>query len=379
MDNLGYFPINYANSRARWQSLQPLYPVPAFFGGWKVPSATDNDLFTDHLFIPHSKEGRTLLVITSGVHGSESYAGSAIEHMFIKEILPTIDFSHVGLWLVHNMNPWGFKHHQRCTENGVNLNRNFSINGEMFKRDTPKASQLNDKFIPKMPVSSRKSHWLQTMAMKDGQPYFDGLSLDEFTKGVSPGQFIRKEYVEYGGKELEPSSTHFVHGIREMMPAYKNIIGLDLHTGLGERGRLHLIAGGGNERVDKSLLNEVFDPKGDADFYEYTPPEVEGYYEVYGGINAAFVELAKPGQRVCAVTMEFGTLGHSIEKQIEGMNSFFLEHQGQYYGYSTPKLEAEIKAENFARSFPDDQDWKNEIMNASRETFKRVIQRITRP
>jgi hypothetical protein len=128
--------------------------------------------------------------------------------------------------------------------------------------------------------------------------------------------------------------------------------------------------------VDQTLFNEIFDPQADAEFYEFTPPEAEGFYEVFGGINAAFVELASKDQRVCAVTMEYGTLGHSLEKQIEGLNSFLLEHQGRFFGYATPELERAILNENFARSYPESDEWRTQILSASRETLKRVFARI---
>ena len=72
------------------------------------------------------------------------------------------------------------------------------------------------------------------------------------------------------------------------------------------------------------------------------PKDATGFY-------TRFVELAGKDQRVCAVTMEYGTLGHSLEKQIEGWNSFFLDHQGQFYGFTTEQLAREIKDENLLK------------------------------
>jgi predicted deacylase len=375
MKDLSHFPKNYSESRQRFRAAADQVAKPARTGEWAIPGTQDRDLFVDHLWLPPLKEGKKLFVITSGVHGSESYAGTAIQQMFLSEILPTLDRSHVGIFLAHALNPFGFKHHQRCTEDGINLNRNFSVSGEMYKFKNEASFRFNEMFLPKKPVDSLKSYLLTKLEMKNGEAFFDGISFDTLVKGIAPGQFHQPEHVEFGGRALAPQSAKFIETMREIMPGFRDIVGLDLHTGLGDRGRLHLLAGGGHERVDESLFNEIFDPRNDHEHYVFTPPEAEGFYEVYGGINAAFVELAKAPQRVCAVTVEFGTLGHSLEKQIEGLNSFFLEQQGRYYGYASPQLKTQILAENFARSFPHDDEWRLMIMKAARETFNRAFKR----
>src|SRR5439155_26999834 len=127
---------------------------------------------------------------------------------------------------------FGFKNHIRCTESKVNLNRNFSVSGEMFNLKNEESHRLNEKFLPKRPVDSRTGYLMTTMKLKDGPAFFDGISLDELTKGISPGQFTRPEHTEYGGKELEPQSRHFIESMRKLMPDYQDVIGLDLHTGL---------------------------------------------------------------------------------------------------------------------------------------------------
>jgi len=115
----------------------------------------------------------------------------------------------------------------------------------MFRLKNEESRKFNEKFLPKKPVASKKSYLLQSLKMQNGQAFFDGISLDQLTKGIAPGQFERPEHVEYGGKALEPQSRCFIDKMRELMPEFKDIIGLDLHTGLGDRGRLHLLAGGG--------------------------------------------------------------------------------------------------------------------------------------
>ena len=371
-----YFPLNYADSRRRFsEAIEKIRP-PKSAGSWKIPGKKDDDLYVDHVWLPPTESAKTLFVLTSGIHGSETYAGSAIQQMFIKEILPSIDRRHIGIFIVHAMNPYGFKHHERCTENHVNLNRNFSVSGENFKNKSDESKNICERFLDRKPVGSLKSDLLTGMQMKDGKPWFGEISLDELIKATAPGQFERAEDWEYGGTKLEPQSSFFVEKLRELMKDFGDVIGFDLHTGLGDRGRLHLLTDLPGKSLDKNLFNEIIDPVSDSEFYTFTPPETEGFYAVHKTLNSAFGDLAGEQQRVYSLTMEFGTLGHSLEAQLFGLNSFALAHQGQFHGFASPELKSEIVRENFERSRPPSIEWELQIVAAARGLFQKVFSRI---
>jgi hypothetical protein len=202
------------------------------------------------------------------------------------------------------------------------------------------------------------------------------VSLDHFIKDVAPGQFSRPDNLEFGGKQLEPQSRLLIEQMRKLMPQYQDIIGLDLHTGLGDKNRLHLLTSGLGEDLHPELFQKLFHEKEDSEFYVHTPASADGFYEVRGALNSMFVDLATKTQRVCAITMEFGTLGHSLEAQLDGLNSFVLTHQGQYYGYATKEIEREAKRENFERSYPQSDEWRTAVIKAARGMFKNVLSRL---
>src|SRR5665213_2642999 len=147
MSDTKYYPKNYEDSRRTFRQLAAHLPKPAVTGEWAIPSPTEQNLFVDHVWLPATVSPQSLFVITSGVHGAECYAGAAIQQMFMQEILPHVDRKHVGIFIAHAMNPYGFKHHQRNTEGAINLNRNFSVSGDMFKLINQESTRLNEKFI----------------------------------------------------------------------------------------------------------------------------------------------------------------------------------------------------------------------------------------
>ncbi len=375
MKDVFYFPKNYQDSRERFINAAKVIEGPKITEKWTIPSKVHEDLYVDYLWLPALKKQKRLFVLTSGIHGSETYAGSAIQQMFMEEILPQIIRDEVGILIVHSLNPYGFKNHQRCTENKVNLNRNFSVSGEMYAHDNTESIALHEKFFPTGPVESNESLLLKSLSKSKSHAKDGDVTLDHFTKKVSPGQFKDSKYLEYGGKSLEPQSQYFVELLKKIMPDFDDIIGLDLHTGLGDRGRLHMLTGGEKKQLSQSLFAEIFYPEEDNEFYVFTPPDTEGFYEVHGAINSAFADLANDNQRVCAVTMEFGTLGHTPEAQLAGLNNFLLQHQGSFHGYSSESLKNEIENASFLRSYPSEDDWKVSVIKASRGTFQRLLQR----
>lgn len=373
--HLHFFPQNYKDARQKFLNLVGALDCPKTLESWTVPSRTDGDLAVDAVYFPPSRKPEKLFVIISGTHGLEAYAGHAIQAMFLKEIFPRLDRSTSGLFIVHSLNPWGFKHHRRGTENEVNLNRNCSAGDELYKIKNEESVRLSDKYVPKKPVDSLKSYFLQNMRQEGGRLKIGDQSFDEIIKAVGMGQYSSPSGLEFGGFGPEPQIAKLRDKLKELIPQFKDIVLFDLHTGLGHRARLHLLTGDTERSVDEGFFKELFHVEADRDVYEFTPAQDEGFYSTYGATNNMFPEIAKTSQRVAALTMEFGTLGHSIAEQIEGLNQWLLEHQGALYGYATPELEKTVKQNYLEKFFPNDPNWKDKVVIAAQELFLRVFRR----
>lgn len=375
MRDIGFFSRHYQEARSRFLRDGEKVCGERHIEAWQVPGSRDTDLFVDSLWLPPTAEAETLFVITSGIHGAESYTGSAVQSLLLEEFVPRVDRSRTGLWVVHGMNPFGFKHHRRGTENHVNLNRNFSLSGEIFRTKNERARELNERFLERRAVGSLQSRLLDSVLRRGDDIFFEDVSLDDFVKGISLGQFESADHWEYGGTRMEPQSEAFTETLRRLAPSFHNIVGLDVHTGLGDRGRLHLLIGGESETCHADLFQKLFQTKVDQDLYEFTPPEEDGFYETLGAINSIFGECARPDQSVVSLTMEFGTLGHSLEAQVEGLNRFVLEHQGRFFGYESEELKQRIETLNLEKYYPQDDLWRGQVIGASRGLLERVFRR----
>src|SRR5262245_8496682 len=70
-----------------------------------------------------SDNPQRVLLHSSGLHGVEGFAGSAIQLQLLRNIPPLA--ADAALILVHILNPYGMAWLRRVNENNVDLNRNF--------------------------------------------------------------------------------------------------------------------------------------------------------------------------------------------------------------------------------------------------------------
>ena len=119
------FSSNYATARARF--LLASAEAGARLDVLTHPEAVapNGSSLTTDVAILGPTSGERALVVFSGTHGPEGFVGSAAQIALLRELASRADALSVRLVLVHAINPWGFAHISRTTENNVDLNRNF--------------------------------------------------------------------------------------------------------------------------------------------------------------------------------------------------------------------------------------------------------------
>ena len=85
-----------------------------------------------------------LIIHTSGIHGVEGFAGSAIQ-IALLQTPPKLD-DDTSLLLVHMLNPYGVAWLRRYNESNVDLNRNYILPGQ-FWPGTPETYHRLNRFL----------------------------------------------------------------------------------------------------------------------------------------------------------------------------------------------------------------------------------------
>lgn len=202
----------------------------------ELHSLTVVDSYTMDIAIVPGTLDRTV-VVSSGTHGVEGFAGSAIQIAILRRLAqqrvsPTVV-------LVHAVNPFGMAHFRRVNENNVDLNRNalHPHHFDMLRRqDTLEKTYMkfDHLFNPKVApgLVSRLAFPVQTLsALLQHGALAIKTALVAATYTQSRGVF-------FGGHELQASHELLRDFMRSRFAQVRgdSVAWIDVHTGLGASG-----------------------------------------------------------------------------------------------------------------------------------------------
>jgi hypothetical protein len=367
-DNLQYFQESYDDCRKSF--LAEAYKTKGIYknvsiSNLKIESKVDSDLTIDYCYIPAQKTFKRLFILTSAVHGVEGYVGSAVQQMFLNELLKEISLDNMGLLLIHGINSYGFKYKRRVTENNVDLNRNCSTDKMLFESVNSGYSDLNGMLNPtnKANTKSVGNIFFQLNAIQKIIQY----SMGTLRQAVLQGQYQYEKGVYFGGKELEPSIKAVTPLIQDIAKNYDMVFNIDLHTGYGKRGTMHLFPNPMKDEKKRAKIENIFSgipiDWGDGD----------DFYTVTGDF-ATYVGQIIPEKYYLNMTFEFGTLDSQVTMgAIKSLHNVILENQSVHFGYKSKEDEEDIKNRYLEGYYPSSKPWRSKaIMDASKTLLQAV-------
>jgi len=290
-----YFSSSYAEARAKFVDAArnggaelASYRLPDYSG----PAGEELAVDVARMRVASA---RNLLLVISGTHGVEGFAGSGCQVGFFNDQLYEALPPYTGAIIVHALNPFGFAWLRRVNENNVDLNRNF----QDFAKPLPLSRDYD--MLHKMLVPD---DW-DGPKRKEADAALAKCIADKGPKAlqaaISGGQYSHADGLFYGGKRQTWSNRTF-HQILvdHVSPDIKNIAVLDLHTGLGPTGYgepIHL----GNSRESFDLAKSWYGPsvtnptKGDSISANIT-----------GTVADALMTL--PNVQTVYIALEYGTV-----------------------------------------------------------------------
>ena len=370
-DYSAIYPDNYESARNNFRALSAelhaAYQDVQYYPLW-VPSETDSDLTIDVCYIPAQGDSLNLLILSSGVHGVEGYAGYAVQEFFINNYLNETFLENTGVLLLHAVNPYGFKYHRKVTENNVDMNRNSPSTSDLYETHNEGYSLVYDLINPqdKVKTNSFENRFFFVKAINEIRKK----SLPVLRQAALQGQYTNPEGIYYGGKAPEPQIDLLKPILAEISNPYQKIMILDLHTGYGERGRLHLFPNP-MEDDEKRKMERIFDgfviDWGDSDdFYTIT------------GEFTSFVGAQAPGKDFYPMVIEYGTLdSQTTMGSLKSIHIMILENQGYHFGFASAKDSLKVKADFIELYYPGSESWRSYILQQTQDLFDVVLPRFT--
>ena len=302
---------------------------------------------------------RSVLVLGSGTHGVEGFAGSALQAGLLLEGIAKNLPKDVGLLFYHALNPYGFSHLRRFNEENIDLNRNFIEHNKPYP-----ANEGYDELAWLIEPDSL-SGWQDIKAKLVIAWY-------RLTKGklwlqqaISQGQYNHPGGLFYGGNTEAWSNKILQKVIQRHLFMATKVILIDIHTGLGEYGSAEVITEvrpgtPAHERMTKWWGTRVKVP---SEGESVSPP-------VMGSLKSGFTRLL-PDADVSVVALEFGTFPPP-EALWALRAENFAHHHGGYEQLDKHAIKSELKRV----FYPDEDDWKQAVWQQGRDVVLQALDNI---
>ena len=341
-----YFSQNYTTARSRFREAVKkaggrLESLPLDARG-----PAGEDLSIDIAWFG-AQQPRRVLLHSSGLHGVEAFAGSAIQLQWLEADLPSIP-GDAAIVLVHVLNPYGMAWLRRFNENGVDLNRNFLGPDEPYA-GAPEGYRKLDSFLnpPTSPANDFyyvRAGWLVAR-----------YGLSSLRQAVAGGQYDYPRGVFFGGKQLQKGPEEYQAWLSRRLLTAEHIVAIDVHTGLGKYGSDTLLV----EPEKYDTLRPIFGDRVAASEPDHSPA-----YRVRGGYDSLLARMV-PKAKSYFVCQEFGTY-HSVRV----LHALREENRWHQNGGGT--VEHSTKSELKESFCPGDEAWRKSVLARGKELLQQA-------
>ena len=289
---------------------------------------------------------RRVLLHSSGLHGVEGFAGSAIQ----LQLLQTPPFLTPGLAIVivHILNPYGMTWLRRVNENNVDLNRNFR--SDQTYRGAPPAYASLDSFLNPPTPPSADLYFARAvyLVLRHG--------MTALKQSVVGGQYDFPRGLFFGGDRMEEGPRKYASFVAERIAVAEKTVVIDVHTGLGKFGHDLLLV----DSQDYARMQALGGHRVTA-----LQPDQGGAYRVEGGLES-MIFRAFSKNRPVFIGQEFGTYG-----PITVLHALREENRWHHYGSGT--LDHPTKRRLKETFCPNVESWRETVLRRGGELIEAAL------
>jgi len=350
MSSARYFSPDYVTARNRFRTA-----VAAQNGRLDVlklqATGPGGELLTIDIGWFGTTNPQRALVHSSGLHGVEGFAGSAIQLQWLEEGIAALP-ADAAIAIVHVLNPYGAAWLRRANEHNVDLNRNFRAPGDgggALGIDYPIVDALlNPQSAPRNDLFYARA---AALVLRNG--------LSRMRLAVVTGQCVNPQGLFYAGSGLEPVPQMYQDYLGENLVRAQRITAIDVHTGLGRYGEDALLLDASADRASANqAMREIFG--------EWTQlDDNDGIaYRVQGAQHDMYYRLF-PQADVHFATQEFGTFSG-----LRVLAALRAENRWHHYGLGA--LDHPAKKQLLHAFCPDDEAWRAQVLRRGREVIRQA-------
>ncbi|MGX4675629.1 DUF2817 domain-containing protein [SAR92 clade bacterium H246] len=307
------------------------------------------------------REAKKVLMIVSGTHGAEGWAGAAIQLDTLTSGLLDKRPPDTAVMLIHLINPWGCAWGRRENEDNADLFRDFIYyKPEIYSDD----SQFDDALADALTLKS-----YDEATCRQSAAALDKISLRhtdlELTQILRAGQFRYPQAPCYNGGGISWSFHLYKDLVKRYLSQAKQVFLIDIHTAFGEYGDGILIPYYQPDGPDKAKFQYLEQTYGSEKlFVGGFDPTIPSHPRMPYEIATDFI----PGLDMIATGLEFGTYDWPDPINLgKYMNYLFVF--GDPVNPERPDLVEQYKK----CCYPDTDDWREMVITRGREVVEQTL------
>ena len=357
---LNAFSENYQQARSQFLDAAQSANLSVDSYAHPLSGAQGERLYMD-VVLHGDPQSKSLLVLSSACHGVEGFCGSGAQVVALQDAqwMAAARDAGVAVLFIHALNPHGFSHLRRVTNEGVDLNRNF----HSFKDTLPNNSmyqQLHPFLIPdQWPPSAAVVQALQDFVLAH--------PIGTYQSAVTRGQHTHADGLFYGG--IAPTwSNQTLRRVLRRYGQHCNQIGwIDYHTGLGPRGFAERIFASPDDAAAFARAKAWWGTDGSTPITSvYDGSSTSAF--LTGLMWSAAIEECHQAQYT-GIAMEYGTV--PTAKVIDALRA---DHWLQIHPQADPATHQSIKKDIRDAFYCDADDWKLMVIAQSRAALQQAVQ-----
>ena len=350
-----YFSQDYFEARKLFLSLSNKHTLTIY--SLPIKNSETKNLYIDIVWVG-SKKPKNLLIHTSGIHGVEGFAGSAVQCCLLDN-LPKID-NKTAVVFIHVANPYGMAHLRRFNESNVDLNRNFLINNNIFSGSP---SGYNKLFSFLNPSSYKKNNFF-ILKILFKTIHFGYMTLKE---SIASGQYDHPKGIFFGGNSLEQGPLLLKKWLEQHIKGCEKITIIDVHTGIGKwKEQVLFYTGNRIEHKKIKQMEQYFNNAIIPEIPESYSSGSENGYPTKGNYYEIFTDLF-PNSEINAFTQEFGT--HISFKLLQAI----IEENAYHNNCKKYSLMHPSKLLLRDRFFPKSKSWRSHSLEKGVQFFNQCL------
>ena len=301
-------------------------------------------------------DAKHVLLVSSACHGVEGYCGSGVQIDALRsaEWHKAVAQSGVAVVYVHALNPHGFSHVRRVTQENVDLNRNFHDFSKPLPDNTA-YKEVQHLLLPDVwPPNEANTQATMQYIATHGMP--------KLQAAVSQGQHHDPKGLFFGGQAPTWSNQTIRKVLKQHVGTAQKLAWIDLHTGLGPSGIGERIYAGANDaaaiqraRTWWGNITSIYDGTSSSAFLT--------------GLMWMSVQDECPQTEYTGIALEYGTLP---------MNDMLMALRADHWLHLHPEasddLKKSIKAQIFNAFYTDTDEWRAQIISQARDAMAQAIQ-----